>query len=66
MFGALLWLSSPAWDAIESHPELRFIRPLVVIDLIDLCATNMNYSGCLGLLHHLLQPIPDGEYLPFY
>ena len=37
--GTLLWLFSPAWDAVELTRKVGFICPLVVIDPTDLGGT---------------------------
>ena len=37
--GTLLWLFSPAWDAVKLTLQVGFICPFVVIDPIDLGAT---------------------------
>ena len=37
--GALLWLFSPAWDAVKLTLQVGFISPFVVIDPTELGAT---------------------------
>ena len=39
MFGALLWLFSPAWDAVELPLKVGFICYFMVIDPTNLGAT---------------------------
>ena len=39
MVGALLWLFSPAWDAIELTLKVGFICPFVVIGSTELGTT---------------------------
>ena len=61
--GTLLWLLSPAWDAVKLTPPVGFTFPYVVIDPTYLGATNVVAQAFM--LDHL-QPIPDAENLPFY
>ena len=37
--GTLLWLFSPAWDAVELTLQVGFVCPFVVIDPTDLGMT---------------------------
>ena len=52
----LLWLFSPAWDAVKLTLKVGSVCSLVAID-----PTNLP-----GLMLVHLQSIPNAEYLPFY
>ena len=44
--GTLLWLFSPAWDAVKLTLQVGFTCPVVVIDPTDLGG----HRGCPGLM----------------
>ncbi len=61
--GPLVWLFSPAWDAVILTLDVGFICPFVVIDPTDEGATTVVAPG--RMMYNLL-PIPDSESLPSY
>ena len=69
MLGALHWLLSPAWDAVEITPKVGFICPFVVIDHTDLGETNVVAQVlCLTILNlpqhkSASLPMPDSNRL---
>ena len=61
--GSLVWLLSPAWDAVTpTCQEVGFICPFVIIDPTDLGSTTVVAPG--QMLDNF-QPILDAESLPF-
>ena len=64
MFGAWLYLFSPALDAVERTLEICFIYPFVV--MIVVTRFKRNNCGCSGLMLDHPQHIHDAECLPFY
>ena len=63
--GTLLWLFSPAWDAVKQTLQVGFICPLLVIDPTNSGETFVVAPTCPGLMLDHLQPIPNAEILPF-
>jgi hypothetical protein len=61
--GALVWLLSPAWDAVILTLDVGFICPFVVIDPTDEGATTVVAPG---RIIDNFPPIPDAESLPVY
>jgi hypothetical protein len=59
----LVWLFSPAWDAVQLTLEFGFICPFVVIDPTYKEATTVVAPG---LMIDPFLPIPDTESLPLY
>ena len=59
----LVWLFSPAWDAVTLNLDAGFIRPFVVIDPTDYGATMVVAPG--RMIDSFLS-IPDAESLPLY
>ena len=59
----LVWLFSPAWDAVTLTLDVGFICPFVVIDPTDLGATMVVAPG--RMIDSFLS-IPDAESLPLY
>jgi hypothetical protein len=59
----LVWLFSPAWDAVTLTLDVGFICPSVVIDPTDLGATMVVAPG--RMIDSFLS-IPDAESLPLY
>ena len=58
--GTLLWLFSPAWDAIKLTLKVCFVCPLVVIVPTDLGATMELFlqASCLSIFTNLRRRIP--------
>ena len=61
--GTLLWLFSPAWDAVKLTPQVGFICPLVVIDPTNLDAT---FVVALALCLTILSLSATQKTFPFY
>ncbi len=61
----LVWLFSPAWDAVTLTLEFGIIYPFVVIDPTDKGATTV-VAPAPGLMIDNFLPIPDAESLPLY
>ena len=59
VFWALIWLFSPAWDAVKLTLKAGFICPFVIND-----PTNLGKTIVIAMLVHL-QSIPYAENLPF-
>ena len=62
-YETLLWLFSPAWDAVILTLQVGFIRPFVVIDPTDLGATIVvGQTLCLTIFN--LSPTQKPAFLP--
>jgi hypothetical protein len=59
----LVWLFSPAWNAVILTLDVGFICPFVVIDPTDKGGTTVAAPG--RMVDNFL-PIPNAESLPLY